>query len=83
MVEGHNEGVSVQPLVVGDPFFYCGQVPLVVSEWGGFGFAEYGGPEDPAARAEKIRAFKRELRGRPIAGDVYTQATSIEKKTTD
>ena len=80
LVEGHNEGVAVQPLVVGDPFFYCGQVPLVVSEWGGFGFADYGGPEDPEARAERIRAFKRELRLRPIAGDVYTQATSIEEE---
>lgn len=78
MVAGHNEGVAVQPLVVGDPFFYCGQVPLVVSEWGGFGFVDYGGPEDPGARAARIGAFKRELRARPIAGDVYTQATSIE-----
>ena len=78
LAEGLNEGVAVQPLVVGDPFFYCGQVPLVVSEWGGFGFADYGGPEDPAAKAARIRAFKREMRLRPIAGDVYTQAVSIE-----
>src|SRR5919202_775404 len=40
LVAGDNEGVTVQPLVVGDPFFYRGQVPLVVSEWGGFGFRE-------------------------------------------
>lgn len=32
LVAGHNHDVAVQPLVVGDPFFYCGQVPLVVSE---------------------------------------------------
>lgn len=80
LVEGQNQGVAVQPLVVGDPFFYRGQVPLVVSEWGGFGFADYGGPEDPGAKAARIRAFKHELRLRPIAGDVYTQATSIEEE---
>lgn len=80
LAEGRNEGVAVQPLVVGDPFFYCGQVPLVVSEWGGFGFVDYGGPEDPEARVARIQAFKRELRLRPIAGDVYTQATSIEEE---
>src|SRR3989337_3604198 len=78
LAHGQNEGVAVQPLVVGDPFFYPGQVPLVVSEWGGFGFADYGGPDDPEGRAARITAFKRELRQRPIAGDVYTQATSIE-----
>lgn len=80
LVEGHNIGVAVQPLVVGDPFFYCGQVPLVVSEWGGFGFAEYGGPADPQARVGRIQAFKREVRLRPIAGDVYTQAVSVEEE---
>lgn len=46
-----------------------------MSEWGGSG---YGGPEDPEAKAERIRAFKRELRRRPVAGDVYTQTVSIE-----
>ncbi|MDQ3557071.1 MAG: glycoside hydrolase family 2 [Gemmatimonadota bacterium] len=80
LAEGQNEGVAAQPLVVGDPFIYCGQVPVVVSEWGGFGFPDYGGPEDHAERADRIRAFKRELRLRPIAGDVYTQATSIEEE---
>lgn len=78
LVAGHNEGVAVQPLVVGDQFFYRGQIPLVVSEWGGFGFVDYGGPEDAAAKTARIRAFKREMRRRPIAGDVYTQAVSIE-----
>ncbi len=78
LVAGQNEGVAAKPLVVGDPFFYRGQVPLVVSEWGGFGFSEYGGPEEEEAKAERIRAFKGELRLHPIAGDVYTQATSIE-----
>ncbi|CAN5897429.1 glycoside hydrolase family 2 TIM barrel-domain containing protein [soil metagenome] len=80
LVEGQNEGVAVEPLVVGDPYFYSGQVPLVVSEWGGFGYEEYGGPEDPEARVGRIREFKRELRLRPIAGDVYTQAVSIEEE---
>ena len=78
LVAGHNEGVAVKALVVGDPFFYQGQLPLVVSEWGGFGWTGYGGPAEPRAKAELIRALKRELRSRPIAGDVYTQATSIE-----
>jgi len=70
--------VAAHPLVVGDPYFYRGQVPLVVSEWGGFGFVDYGGPTDAEDRTERIRQFKRELRRRGIAGDVYTQATNIE-----
>jgi len=78
LVRGEMEGVAVNPLVVGDPFFYRGQVPLVVSEWGGFGFPDYGGPADAEARAATISEFKRELRARPFAGDIYTQATNIE-----
>jgi beta-galactosidase/beta-glucuronidase len=78
LVNGDLNKVAVHPLVVGDPFFYRGQVPLVVSEWGGFGFADYGGPADEQGRAEKIKAFKEELRKRKIAGDIYTQATNIE-----
>jgi hypothetical protein len=77
---GEMDGVAVNPLVVGDPFFYRGQVPLVVSEWGGFGFSDYGGPSGSAERAATIREFKRELRARPFAGDVYTQATNIEEE---
>ena len=80
LVRGETEGVTAFPLVVGDPFFYRGQVPLVISEWGGFGFVNYGGPEDPEGRASIIRAFKEELRRRPVAGDVYTQATDIEEE---
>lgn len=78
LVNGELDKVAVHPLVVGDPFFYRGQVPLVVSEWGGFGFVDYGGPADNEDRAEKIKAFKAELRKRKIAGDIYTQATNIE-----
>jgi hypothetical protein len=70
--------VTAQKLVVGDPFFYEGQLPIVVSEWGGFGFEEYGGPQSLDARALQIRAYKATMRERPIAGDVYTQATNIE-----
>ena len=81
LVKGDHDGVTALPLVVGDPFFYAGQLPLVISEWGGFGFAWYGGPDDPDARAAPIRAFKRVLRDLPIAGDVYTQATSVEDET--
>ena len=51
---------------------------MLVSEWGGFGFADYGGPKDDDERTKQIRLFKDELRKRPIAGDVYTQATDIE-----
>jgi Glycosyl hydrolases family 2, sugar binding domain/Glycosyl hydrolases family 2/Glycosyl hydrolases family 2, TIM barrel domain len=80
LVEGQIVDVAAKPLVVGDPFFYVGQIPLVVSEWGGFGFRDYGGPDDPGARAGRIREFLRELRQRPIAGQVYTQAVSIEEE---
>ena len=78
LAAGDTHGVAARPLVVGDPYFFGGQDPLVVSEWGGFGFELYGGPTELGTRAERIRAFKRELGRRAIAGDVYTQATSIE-----
>jgi hypothetical protein len=78
MVGGDLDNVAVLPLTIGDPFFYAGQKPLIVSEWGGFGFVDYGGPTDAEDRTDRIRAFKQELRKRPIAGDVYTQATNIE-----
>ena len=78
LVSGANEGIAGRPLVIGDPFFYSGQVPLVVSEWGGFGFHDYGGPSEAEDKVRQIRQYKRRLRQRPIAGDVYTQATSIE-----
>jgi hypothetical protein len=78
LVQGELVGTAAFPLVVGDPFFYRKQVPLLVSEWGGFGFSDYGGPKDAESRTEDIRRFKQELRTRPIAGDVYTQATNIE-----
>ena len=80
LVDGKLVGVAAFPLVVGDPFFYRRQVPLVVSEWGGFGFPDYGGPKDDNERAIQIKLFKEELRKRPIAGDVYTQATNIEEE---
>jgi len=78
LVEGQMEGVAAFPLVVGDPFFYRRQVPLIVSEWGGFGFVDYGGPKESDDRADQILLYKQELRKRPIAGDVYTQATNVE-----
>jgi len=78
LAEGQLTGIAARPLVVGDPFFSAGQVPLVVSEWGGFGFTMYGGPAEASARVGLIRGFKRDLRSRAIAGDVYTQATDIE-----
>ncbi|SHJ23979.1 Glycosyl hydrolases family 2, TIM barrel domain [Hymenobacter daecheongensis DSM 21074] len=78
LVRGEMDGTAAFPLIVGDAFFYRRQKPLIVSEWGGFGFANYGGPEAGEERTEQIRQFKQELRARPIAGDVYTQATNIE-----
>ena len=78
LVGGKMEGVAAFPLVVGDPFFYRRQVPLVVSEWGGFGFADYGGPKESDERTALISQFKKELRAHAVAGDVYTQATNIE-----
>lgn len=81
LVAGDADGVTAQPLVVGDPFFYRGQAPLLVSEWGGFGWSGYGGPAEAQDKAERIAAFKQQLRHRAIAGDVYTQAISIEDET--
>jgi hypothetical protein len=78
LVQGEMIGTAAYPLIVGDAFFYRRQKPLIVSEWGGFGFVDYGGPQVGEERNERIRQFKRELRSRPIAGDVYTQATNIE-----
>jgi hypothetical protein len=78
MTAGEMDGVAVLPLVIGDQYFYKGQTPLIVSEWGGFGFSDYGGPESSEERTDRIKAFKQELRKRRIAGDVYTQATNIE-----
>jgi len=80
LVAGELFGVTAYPLVVGDPFFYKKQAPFIVSEWGGFGFANYGGPKNDFERDEKIREYKRELRKHAIAGDVYTQATDIEEE---
>jgi hypothetical protein len=78
LVAGRMERIAAFPLVVGDPFFYRKQVPLLVSEWGGFGFSDYGGPKESNERTDLITAFKKELRNRSIAGDIYTQATNIE-----
>ena len=78
LIMGNMDTVAAFPLVVGDPFFFRKQVPLIVSEWGGFGFADYGGPNDDNERAKQITEYKKELRKRNIAGDVYTQATNIE-----
>jgi beta-galactosidase/beta-glucuronidase len=75
---GKMNGVAAYPLVVGDPFQYNNQLPIIISEWGGFGFADYGGPSNDLERDEKIKEYKRELRRHAIAGDVYTQATNIE-----
>jgi hypothetical protein len=54
---------------------------LLVSEWGGFGFVGYGGPNDEALRTSQIKKYKDALRKRDIAGDVYTQATNIEEES--
>jgi beta-galactosidase/beta-glucuronidase len=81
ITSGETNGVAAQPLISGDPYFYKGQVPLVVSEWGGFGFSDYGGPGGAEEKTNRIRDFKREMKKRRVAGDIYTQATSIEDET--
>lgn len=79
LTAGETRSVAAQPLTVGDEYFYRGQIPLVISEWGGFGFKDYGGPSDEDhGKHELIKLFKDEMRKRSIAGDIYTQATSIE-----
>jgi beta-galactosidase/beta-glucuronidase len=78
LIQGRLEGVTHEDIVVGDQFFYRQQIPLIISEWGGFGFSEYGGPQSYAARNDMIRAFKTELRKHHLAGDVYTQAINVE-----
>ncbi|WP_432714379.1 sugar-binding domain-containing protein [Pedobacter sp.] len=75
---GQMNDVAAFPMIVGDPFFYRKQIPLIVSEWGGFGFPDYGGPKDDDERTKQIKLFKKEIRKRQFAGDVYTQATNIE-----
>jgi hypothetical protein len=80
LTNGEMNEVAAFPLVVGDPFFYRGQVPIVISEWGGFGFSDYGGPKESEGRTARIRLFKEELRTHRIAGDIYTQATNIEEE---
>jgi beta-galactosidase/beta-glucuronidase len=81
IIAGETKGVAAQPLITGDPYFYLGQVPLIISEWGGFGFTDYGGPGSAEEKSRIIKTFKREMRERRIAGDIYTQATSIEDET--
>lgn len=79
LTSGETRGITAQPLTVGDEYFYRGQIPLVISEWGGFGFENYGGPADEhQGKHILIKLFKDEMKSRSIAGDIYTQATSIE-----
>lgn len=80
LIEDRSEGVTALPLIAGDPFFFRRQVPLIISEWGGFGFIAYGGPENNQEKVEKIKLFKKELKKHFIAGDIYTQATDIEEE---
>ncbi|MCK6548336.1 glycoside hydrolase family 2 [Myxococcota bacterium] len=78
LVAGALTEIAGRALVVDDRPATVAPAPIVVSEWGGFGFAWYGGPAEDAKRADLIRAFKRALHTRAIAGDVYTQAIDVE-----
>ena len=59
MVGGKIESVAAFPLVVGDPFFYRKQVPLIVSEWGGFGFLGLRWSKEGNERTELIADLKK------------------------
>ncbi len=61
-----------------NPFFYRKQVSPLVSECNGFGSANYSKPTHDASQAQQSKLKKQALKKRPIAGDVYTQATNIE-----
>ncbi|HEX2721532.1 MAG TPA: hypothetical protein VHM24_01340, partial [Gemmatimonadaceae bacterium] len=74
---------AAEPLVVGDPFFLRRQVPVVISEWGGFGFPDYGGPQDNAARAAKIAEYKKELRARGFAATFTRRQLMSKTSATD
>ncbi|GAB3776861.1 hypothetical protein GCM10028818_22980 [Spirosoma horti] len=65
------------PLVVGDPFFYRRQVPMIVSEWGGF--VNDKGPDGSVRQASQIRRFKQLVRQHALAGDIYWQAIDDNK----
>jgi len=69
LVSGQLNGVAAFLLVAGDQLFYRKQVPKVVSEWGGFGFANYAGPSDDGIRAQQIKLHKQALRKHPMTGD--------------
>lgn len=68
--------------VVGDDYTYQGELPIVISEWGGFG-AIYGGPAAEQEKFNLIRRYKTALRKAEtyIAGDCYTQLGDVENET--
>ncbi len=74
--------VAGKPAVVGDPYSFGGELPFVISEWGGFG-ALYGGPQAEAEKFALLRQYKAALHteGQKIAGDCYTQLGDVESET--
>lgn len=68
--------------VIGDNYVYKAEIPLMVSEWGGFG-ALYGGPAGELAKFSQIRQYKTLLHNSEpaIFGDCYTQLGDVEKET--
>ncbi len=67
---------------IGDKYVYKAELPLMVSEWGGFG-ALYGGPAGELAKFSQIRQYKALLHNSEpaIFGDCYTQLGDVEKET--
>jgi hypothetical protein len=71
-----------KPAVIGDEYEYHEEIPLFISEWGGFG-ALYGGPAAQLEKFELIRRYKTTLYKHEniVAGDCYTQLGDVENET--
>ncbi len=71
-----------QSPAAGDPYTYQDEMPILISEWGGFG-ALYGGPAAQLDKFNLIRRYKTALLDNcpPLAGDCYTQLGDVEQET--
>ncbi len=71
-----------KPPVIGNDYTYKSELPVIISEWGGFG-SLYGGPAAEQEKFGQIRRYKEVLHQAqpPIAGDCYTQLGDVENET--